>query len=244
MAFQKNIPFLSVLKHTPFLYPVVRALYDRRPISLAKRLMGLSFSHPVGVAAGVDRRGELTDAMACFSPAFIEIGPLHDVRFAIQNLQNRTEETLVFCNLSNAKDLVSDFTLIYDFVDAIVLNVSSGTTVSKSIDHLLELRRYNDTNRPIIFKLFPDLSSENLDEISAYMLGSGIDGVMIGAEFVDRIREKTQGLLPVIATAEISSPERAAQLLDTGADLVAVTNSPFHYGPRLISRIVKYLDKK
>ena len=244
MALQHNIPFLSVLKHTPFLYPVVRALYDRRPAGLGVRLMGLSFSHPVGVAAGVDKRGEFTGAMACFSPAFIEIGPLHDIRFAIQNLQNRTDTTPVFGNLSNSKDLVSAFTLIYDFVDAIVLNVSSGTNVSRIIDHLLELRRYNDTNKPIIFKLFPDLSSEELDDIAAYMLGSGIDGVMIGAEFVDRIREKTQGLLPVIATAEISTPERAAQLLDTGADLVAVTNSPFHYGPRLIKKIVKYLEKK
>ena len=63
-------------------------------------------------------------------------------------------------------------------------------------------------------------------------------------EFVDKIREKTLGLIPVIATAEIAAPERAAQILDTGADLLAVTNSPFHYGPRLVYRIVKYLEKR
>ena len=80
--------------------------------------------------------------------------------------------------------------------------------------------------------------------MATYALGSGIDGMMVGAEFVDRIREKTQGLLPIIATAEIASPERAAQLLDTGADLLAVTNSPFHYGPKLVYKIVKYLEKR
>ena len=245
MALQKKIPFLSVLKHTPVLYPVVRAIYDHQPAGLGVRLMGLNFSHPIGVASGVDKRGEFTDIMACYSPAFIEIGPVHDVRFAIQNLQGRkAKETLIFGNLSNSVDLVSSFTLLYDFVDAIVLNVSHGSSVSKVIDHLLELRRYNDTNKPILFKLFPDLSSAELDGVAAYMLGSGIDGVMVHAEFIDQIREKTQGLLPVVAIAEISKPERAAQLLDTGADLISVTNSPFHYGPRLLYKIVKYLDKR
>ena len=237
-------PFLRVLKHARFLHPVVRFFYQRSAPRLEKQLMGLTFAHPIGVAAGVDKRGEYTDAMACYSPAFIEIGPLRDCRFAIENLQKRTSSAIVLGNLSNSKDLVSSFTLMYDFVDGIVLNVSLNSNISKVIDHLLELRRYNDTYKPIIFKLYPDLTLDQLEDVARYMLGSGIDGVMVGAEFVDRIREKTLGLLPVIASGEISTPERAAQLLDTGADLVAVTNSPFHYGPRLIYKIVKYLDKR
>jgi dihydroorotate dehydrogenase len=237
-------PFLRVLKHARFLHPVVRFFYQRSAPRLEKQLMGLTFAHPIGVAAGVDKRGEYTDAMACYSPAFIEVGPLRDCRFAIENLQKRTSSAIVLGNLSNSKDLVSAFTLIYDFVDGIVLNVSLNSNISKVIDHLLELRRYNDTYKPIIFKLYPDLTLDQLEDVARYMLGSGIDGVMVGAEFVERIREKTLGLLPVIASGEISTPERAAQLLDTGADLVAVTNSPFHYGPRLIYKIVKYLDKR
>ena len=70
------------------------------------------------------------------------------------------------------------------------------------------------------------------------------DGMMVHAESIPVILEKTQGLLPIIAIAEISKPERAAQMLDTGADLIAVSNSPFHYGPALIKRINKYLDKR
>jgi dihydroorotate dehydrogenase len=50
--------------------------------------------------------------------------------------------------------------------------------------------------------------------------------------------------MTVIAQAEISTPERAAELLDTGADLIAVSNSPFHYGPSLIKKINKYLEKR
>jgi len=244
MASSTKLPFLRILKHVKFLQPIVRTIYHRPAVGLNKRLMGLTFSHPIGVAAGIDKRGEFADAIACYSPAFLEIGPIHDVRFAIQNLQDRSSDIIILGNLSNSTNLVSAFTLLYDFVDGIVLNVSKGTSVSKVIDHLLELRRYNDTYKPILFKLLPDLSSEDLDDVAAYMLGSGIDGVMVHAEFVERIREKTQELLPVIAVGEISTPERAAQLLDTGADLIAVTNSPFHYGPALIKRIVKYLEKR
>ncbi len=244
MPVSSKLHFLRVLKYAPFLQPIVSALFRRPTLGLEKRLMGIPFAHPIGVAAGVDRRGEFADAIACFHPSFLEIGPLRDVRFATQNLQNRESDIVILGNLSHSKDLVSAFTLIYDFVDAIVLNVSHGSSVSRVIDHLLELRRYNDTYKPIIFKLFPDLSQEELDDVAAYMLGSGIDGVMVHAEFVERIREKTQSLLPIIAIGEISAPERAAQILASGADLVAVTNSPTHYGPGLISKIVKSLQKK
>lgn len=244
MATVKNIPFLRVLKHAPFLLPVIRALYGRKYPEVSCTWMGLNFDSPIGVAAGVDRRGEYTDVIAQYSPAFVEIGPIRDIRFAINNLQRRKEDIIVMANLSNNKEIERSFSLIYDFVDAIVLNVSKNTEVSRVIEHLLELRRYNDTYKPIIFKLFPDLDGAQIDNVAAYMLGSGIDGVMVNAEFVDLIREKTQGLLPVIAIAEISSPERAAQILDTGADMIALSNSPFHYGPAYIKKLLKYLDKR
>ena len=76
------------------------------------------------------------------------------------------------------------------------------------------------------------------------MLLNGIDAVMVHAESVPVIREKTLGLMTVIAQAEISTPERAAELLDTGADLIAVSNSPFHYGPSRIKKLNKYLEKR
>ena len=244
MTASTNIPSLKLLKFAPFLLPLVSLLYRKSVPALKKVVMGIPFSGPVGVAAGIDKRGEFTDAIACYSPSFVEIGPLRDVMPAIGNLQKRSSGIVVLANLSNNKTIERSFSLIYDFVDGIVLNVSSGSSVSRIIDHLLELRRYNDTYKPIIFKLFPDLSPAELDEIAAYMLGSGIDGIMVGAEFVEMIREKTQGLLPVIAIAEVSSPERAAQMLDGGTSLVAVTNSPLHYGPTFIKRILKYLEKR
>ena len=240
----KTIPLLRLLNFLPFLRPVVRLFFRKTYPSLKKELIGLTFSGPVGIAAGVDKRGEYTDIIACFSPGFIEIGPVRDVRFAIQNLQQREEDIVVLANLSNAQNIERVFSLIYDFVDAIVLNVSHGSTVSKIIEYLLEQRRYNDTYKPIIFKLFSDLSPAETDEVADYMLRSGIDAVMISAESVTMILEKTHRLLPVIAIAEISTPGHAAQILDNGADLIAVTNSPARYGPRFIKRINKHLEKR
>ena len=204
----------------------------------------MEFSSPIGVAAGIDKRGEYTDVIACYSPSFIEIGPLRNVMHAIPHLQERSEDIRIFGNLSNTREIQRSFSLIYDFVDAIVLNVSLNTTVSQVIDQLLELRRYNDTYKPIIFKLNRDLTPEVLDQLADYMLRSGIDAVIVHADSVQLIREKTEGLMPVIALAEITDPEQAAQLLDTGADLIAVNNSPLRYGPALIKKINKYLEKR
>ena len=239
MAAQRTLSSLRILKIAPFLRPLVQAFYKRTSPTLKVDLMGIGFSGPIGVAAGVDKRGDYIDVIACYSPSFIEIGPLRDVMFTISQLQNRNEDIRILGNLSNTKDIERSFSLIYDFVDAIVLNVSLNTSVSRVIDHLLELRRYNDTYKPIIFKLYPDLTPEVLDQLANYMLLNGID-----AESVPIIREKTLGLMTVIAQAEIKTPETAAQLLDTGADLIAVSNSPLHYGPSLIKKINKYLEKR
>ena len=244
MTAHRTIPALRLLKLAPFLRPLIRAFYKRTAPALRQELMGLTFTGPIGVAAGVDKSGEFTDIIACYSPSFIEIGPLRDVMSTIKHLQERSEDIRILGNLSNTKNIERSFSLIYDFVDAIVLNVSLNSTVSQIIEHLLELRRHNDTYKPIIFKLNPNLTPEVLDELADYMLRSGIDAVMVDATLVPTIREKTLGLMPVIAQAVIASPERAAELLDTGADLIAVSNSPFHYGPSLIKRINKYLEKR
>jgi dihydroorotate dehydrogenase len=244
MTAHRTISALRILKIAPFLRPLVSALYKRSAPTLNKELMGMSFTGSIGVAAGVDKRGEYTDVIACYSPSFIEIGPLRNVMHAIPHLQNRSEEIHIFGNLSNTRDIERSFSLIYDFVDAIVLNVSLNTSVSKVIEHLLELRRYNDTYKPIIFKLNSDLTPAVLDQVAHYMLLSGIDAVMVQAASVPLIREKTLGLMPVIAVAEITAPEQAAALLDTGADLIAISNDPSRYGPALIKRINKYLEKR
>jgi dihydroorotate dehydrogenase len=52
--------------------------------------------------------------------------------------------------------------------------------LSEIVDKLLALRMYYDEYRPILLKVSPDLSHQQLDEIIDYSLRSGIDGIVAG----------------------------------------------------------------
>lgn len=122
------------------------------------------------------------------------------VRNAVEHLRKERPNVIVAANISKnttsvnedaAKDYESAFALLYDFVDMFVVNVSCPNVVgltalqdisflSDIVDRLLDLRRYYDTYRPILLKVSPDLSTEQLDDIMDYCLRSGIDGIVAG----------------------------------------------------------------
>ena len=94
-------------------------------------------------------------------------------------------------NEDAAKDYEKGFGLLYDFVDMFVVNVSCPNVVGLTalqdisflgeiVDKLLDLRMYYDTYKPILLKVSPDLSHQQLDEIIDYCLRSGIDGIVAG----------------------------------------------------------------
>ena len=122
------------------------------------------------------------------------------VKNAVEHLKKTRPEVIVAANISKnatsmnedaAKDYETSFALLYDFVDMFVVNVScpnvEGLTalqdigfLSEIVDRLLDLRMYYDQYRPILLKVSPDLSHEQLDEIIDYCLRSGIDGIVAG----------------------------------------------------------------
>lgn len=122
------------------------------------------------------------------------------VKNAVEHLKKNRPEVIVAANISKnttsinedaAKDYEKAFGLLYDFVDMFVVNVSCPNVVgltalqdisflSEIVDKLLELRMYFDTYRPILLKVSPDLSHQQLDEIIEYCLRSGIDGLVAG----------------------------------------------------------------
>ena len=122
------------------------------------------------------------------------------VKNAVEHLKKVRPEVIVAANISKnttsinedaAKDYETSFALLYDFVDMFVINISCPNVVgltalqdmnflSDIIDRLLSLRMYYDEYRPILLKVSPDLSHEQLDEIIDYSLRSGIDGIVAG----------------------------------------------------------------
>lgn len=122
------------------------------------------------------------------------------VKNAVEHLKKVRPEVIVAANISKnstsinedaAKDYESGFALLYDFVDMFVVNVSCPNVVgltslqditflSEIVDRLLDLRMYYDEYRPILLKVSPDISREQLDDIIDYSLRSGIDGLVAG----------------------------------------------------------------
>lgn len=122
------------------------------------------------------------------------------IRNAVENLKRMKPDVLVAGNISKntssinedaVKDYESAFALLYDFVDMFVLNIScpnvSGLSalqdvsfLSEIVDKLLNLRMYFDEYRPILIKVSPDISHQQLDEIIDYSLMSGVDGIVAG----------------------------------------------------------------
>lgn len=122
------------------------------------------------------------------------------VKNAVEHLKKERPNVIVAANISKnttsinedaAKDYETSFGLLYDFVDMFVINISCPNVVgltalqditflSEIVDKLLALRMYYDEYRPILLKVSPDLSHQQLDEIIDYSLRSGIDGIVAG----------------------------------------------------------------
>ena len=122
------------------------------------------------------------------------------IMHAISNLKADRPRGLVAANIAKnsssqgiqvVKDYVQAFTMMYDFVDFFVVNIScpnvEGLTslqdvsyLSDIMDELLDKRVGMDVYKPVLLKLSPDLDHESLDEILSYAMNSGIDGIVAG----------------------------------------------------------------
>ncbi|TAF63632.1 MAG: quinone-dependent dihydroorotate dehydrogenase [Cytophagales bacterium] len=60
----------------PFIKSWIKERYQYKPNHLEKKLFGLTFKNPIGLAAGFDKNAEWIDELACFGFGFIEIGTL------------------------------------------------------------------------------------------------------------------------------------------------------------------------
>lgn len=122
------------------------------------------------------------------------------VAAAIANLNKEHPEVIIAGNIAPnssshgeqvAEDYAAAFSMLYDFVDMFVINIScpnvEGLTslqdvssLSDIMDNLLNMRTGFDSYKPILLKLSPDLAHTQIDEIVDYALISGIDGIVAG----------------------------------------------------------------
>ena len=181
------------------------------------------------------------------------------------------------------EDAVSDYLIcfetLFDYVDYFVVNVSSPNTPNlrelqekKPLTELLsKLETRNSehkTKKPILLKIAPDLTNEQLLDIIDIVNETQIAGVIatnttisrdglqsenrieIGGlsgkplakrstEVIRFLSEKSNKAFPIIGVGGIHSAEDALEKLEAGASLVQLYTGFIYEGPKLVTEINK-----
>jgi dihydroorotate dehydrogenase len=171
------------------------------------------------------------------------------------------------------EDYLYSFRLLRDFADYIALNISSPNTPGlrelqkrAALSHLL--RAICDENRarkPLIVKISPDLSSDELEGIISICEQSDVAGIIATNTTLDHssipptrdqaggvsgapLLEKSTALvrsvvaksgIPVIASGGISDAKSARAKFEAGAQLLQVYTGYIYRGPRLLREIME-----
>lgn len=187
-------------------------------------------------------------------------------------------------NEEAVNDYIICFEALFDYVDYFVVNVSSPNTPNlralqekKPLTDLLQtLQNKNnlkEKRKPILLKIAPDLTDEQLLDIIEIVSETKIDGVIatnttisreeissenkkeIGGlsgkplknratEVIGFLSEKSNKAFPIIGVGGIHSAEDALEKLDAGASLVQLYTGFIYEGPSLIKQINKAILRK
>lgn len=187
---------------------------------------------------------------------------------------------------SAINDYLALIRMFADKADYLTINVSSPNTVGlrqlqerQALDSLLRqiLLERNclssaDTKKiPLLVKLSPDLTDQELDDALEVILGNKIDGVIatnttISREglkstlareagglsghplfersraMVEKIYTRTGGKLPVIGVGGISTATGVQRMMDAGAILVQLYTGLLYEGPGIVKQILQDLQ--
>lgn len=220
--------WFKLLQRIPFGVKLFGKFYQFHHPKLEKKLFGLNFSNPVGIAAGFDKNAEVIDVLSAMGFGFVEIGTLtplaqpgnpkkrifrlpqdkalinrmgfnnKGVIAAVECLKKRKSNVMVGGNIGKNKlttneNAVSDYLIafdtLFDYVDYFVVNVSSPNTPNlrelqekeplKQLLNALQVQNFAKTkSKPILLKIAPDLTDEQLLDIIEIVNETKIQGVI------------------------------------------------------------------
>jgi dihydroorotate dehydrogenase len=176
------------------------------------------------------------------------------------------------------------FDALYDYVDYFVVNVSSPNTPNlrelqekEPLKQLLQTLQNKNLARPkqkpILLKIAPDLTNEQLVDIIEIVTATKIAGVIAtnttisreglqsenkletgglsgkpltkrATEVIRFLAEKSNKSFPIIGVGGIHSPEDAIEKLEAGASLIQLYTGFIYEGPALIKKINKAILEK
>ena len=186
-------------------------------------------------------------------------------------------------NEDATKDYEICFEALYDYVDYFVVNVSSPNTpnlrelqekepLTKLLKTLQDLNNTKVKAKPILLKIAPDLTNEQLVDIIAIVNETKIAGVIAtnttisrdgltsenkeemgglsgkpltkrSTEVIRFLSEKSNKSFPIIGVGGIHSADDAIEKLIAGASLVQLYTGFIYEGPQLIKDINKKILK-
>jgi dihydroorotate dehydrogenase len=178
-----------------------------------------------------------------------------------------------------AEDYVTLIRIFAPLADYLAINISSPNTVGlrrlqgrEMLEHLLgEIAGEHQRSQvkcPVLVKIAPDLSDEELDDAIGAILDNGMDGVIatnttlareglkstfraetgglsgrpltgLSDAVLEKVVARVNGRVPVIGVGGITCPADAQRKLDLGATLVQVYTGMIYAGPGLVKQIVK-----
>lgn len=313
---------IKIAHKIPGVSSLLRAMFTIKGKGLERKLFGLTFPNPVGLAAGFDKDAKLFQELSNFGFGFIEIGTLtpkpqdgnpkkrmfrltedeglinrmgfnnEGVEAAVKRLK-KNKGVLIGGNIGKNKitpneeavnDYIYCFEALFDHVDYFVVNVSSPNTPNlralqdkAPLTHLLstlkDLNDQKDKPKPILLKIAPDLSNDQLLDIIEIVISVKIDGVIAtnttlsraglqstnkeemgglsgrpltqrSTEVIRFLVEKSNNAFPIIGVGGIHKPEDAIEKLEAGAALVQLYTGFVYEGPAAVKNINKALIAK
>lgn len=311
--------YLKFIHKIPLVPLLIRKIYNVEHPSLHRKVFGLHFKNPIGLAAGLDKDAKLYKELANLGFGFIEIGTItpkpqlgnpkkrlfrliedqgiinrmgfnnEGVEAAVKRLKKNTN-VLIGGNIGKNKttpneEAVNDYLIcfeqLFNYVDYFVVNVSSPNTPNLRIlqekeplkQLLSTLQNTNLTHKnpkPILLKIAPDLTDEQLLDIIEIVQETHIAGVIatnttIGreglvsdnqketgglsgkplknrsTEVIRFLSEKSNHAFPIIGVGGIFSETDALEKLEAGASLIQLYTGFIYEGAGLIKRINKQL---
>ncbi|MCP9201218.1 quinone-dependent dihydroorotate dehydrogenase [Gramella sp. GC03-9] len=187
-------------------------------------------------------------------------------------------------NENAVDDYVYSFNALFDYVDYFVVNVSSPNTpnlrelqdkepLKKLLNTLQQENNRRDPSKPILLKIAPDLTDDQLLDIIEIVQDTKIAGVIAtnttisreglqsankqemgglsgkpltkrATEVIRFLSEKSGKAFPIIGVGGIHTAQDAIEKLEAGASLVQLYTGFIYEGPALIKEINKAILKK
>lgn len=319
-AHDLTIRQLQRLINSPLQY-IIRQSVATKPVTC----MGLSFSNPLGLAAGLDKNGECIDAFGAMGFGAIEIGTVTPrpqdgndkprlfrlveaeglinrmgfnnlgVDNLVENVKKSRYGGIIGINIGKNKDTPveqgkDDYLIcmekVYAHAGYIAINISSPNTpglrtlqYGEALDDLLsalkskqqQLHNQYQKYVPIAVKIAPDLSEDEIVQVTDSLVRHKVDGVIATNTTLDRhlvqglnhcnevgglsgrpvqlkstqviklLSQELNGKLPIIGVGGIDSLIAAREKMDAGASLIQIYSGFIYHGPQLIKDIVNHL---